>query len=138
IYKKTPVTPAGIETLVVDAPGIDDWQPAVSPDGQRLCFTRGPQSDGADLYTVPVTGGTATPFSVTSLVGDLNCVWSPDGTRVLFTLGAFGAGELNTRDANATAPRPLPARTVASPSAATAAGATNSPRRCANSTVHTG
>ena len=32
----------------------DDWQPAVSPDGTRLCFLRGPQTDMADLYTVNV------------------------------------------------------------------------------------
>ncbi len=56
-----------------------------------------PQSDGADLYTVNVSGTGVAPFATTSLVGDLNCVWSPDGTRILYTQGAFSAGELVTR-----------------------------------------
>jgi Tol biopolymer transport system component len=138
IYKKTPVTPAGVETLVVDAPGVDDWQAAVSPDGQRLCFTRGPQSDGADLYTVPASGGTATPFATTSMVGELNCVWSPDGTRVLYTQGAFGAGELMTRDLNGNDPQTLTGMNVPSHFDGNADWATNFPPTCQDQTVSTG
>ena len=55
LYMKSPVTPAGAEVPVLTGE-TDDWQPAVSPDGKRLCFLRGPQSEGADLWTVNVNG----------------------------------------------------------------------------------
>ena len=98
IYMKSPVTLSGAEVPVVTGE-TDDWQPAVSPDGKRLCFLRGPQSEGADLWTVNVNGTGAAPFANTA-EGELNCVWSPDGTRILYTRGAFGAGELASRDIN--------------------------------------
>ncbi len=56
IYKLSPVSLSATPTLVVNQANIDDWQPAVSPDGQELCFLRGPQSDGADLWMVSVAG----------------------------------------------------------------------------------
>ncbi|HVQ58262.1 MAG TPA: Ig-like domain-containing protein [Solirubrobacterales bacterium] len=99
LYRKSPVTPGGSEIGILTG-ATSDWQPSLSPDGKRLCYLRGPQSDGADLYTVGVDGTGATPFSTNATVGELNCVWSPDGTRVLFTFGAFAAGQLSSRDVN--------------------------------------
>jgi Tol biopolymer transport system component len=99
IYRKSPVTLAGQELDIISG-ATDDWQPAVSPDGGRLCFLRGPQSDLADLYVATTDGIGATGFSTTANVGDLNCVWSPDGTRIMYTLGAFTGGELATRNNN--------------------------------------
>lgn len=101
IWRKSPVTPAGAETPVVAIPDVDDWQPALSPDGDRLCYLKGPQSDGADLWTATVASGAPTnptAFATTPTRGELNCVWSPDGTRILYTLGAFGSGDLATQD----------------------------------------
>ncbi len=99
LYKKSPVTLAGVETPVVTGT-TDDWQPALSPDGNRLCFLRGPQTDEADIYTVNVNGTGPAPFANSTGSGDLNCVWSPDGTRILYTLLAFSAGELISKDVN--------------------------------------
>jgi hypothetical protein len=93
------VTPAGAETAVLEAE-TDDWQPAVSPDGSRLCYLRGPQTDEATLRTINVNGTGDTLFRDEATLGDLNCVWSPDGTRILFTEGAFGGGQLRSRDVN--------------------------------------
>lgn len=114
IWKKTPVTPEGVETRVTGTRDVDDWQPALSPDGRRLCFLSGGQDSTADLYTVSTDGLGVTPFSLTAGVGDLNCVWSPDGTRVLYTLGAFGTGELATKDVNGHDPQTLTSMNVAS------------------------
>jgi hypothetical protein len=103
LWKLTPVAPGGTETPVLDA-GTDDWQPAVSPDGSRLCFLRGPQSGGADLWTIGVDGNNAGPLATqggatpTSPDGELNCVWAPDGSVILYTLGAFDTGGLATRN----------------------------------------
>ena len=94
LYKISPVSP-GADQIPIEIGGTDDWQPALSPDGNTLCFLRGPQNENADLYKIPVDGGEAKPIAASG-TGELNCVWSPDGTKILFTLGAFGAGQLVT------------------------------------------
>ena len=118
IVKKSPVTLDGAETDVVADVGnvaTDDWQPAVSPDGTRLCFLRGPQNDGADLFTANVDGTGVAPFSATPLVGDLNCVWSPDGSRILYTFRAFAGGELVTKNIAGLDEQPLTSMNVPTP-----------------------
>jgi len=96
LYKKSPVTLGGAETPIL-ATEEDEWQPSLSPDGNTLCFTRGPMSSAADTYLVPVTGGLVTPFA-TSASGNINCVWSPDGQHILYTLGVFTEGDLAEKD----------------------------------------
>jgi Tol biopolymer transport system component len=96
IYKISPVAPSGTVTPILEG-ATDDWQPALSPDGKTLCFLRGPKGEGANLSLVGVNGGLTTPFATSSL-GELNCVWSPDGSKILYTQGAFGKGEMVTRD----------------------------------------
>ena len=97
LYKKSPVTPGGTETPLVTG-ATNDWQPAVSPDGSQLCFLRGPKTNDADIWT----GNTGAANSGLALfasdaptpntLGSLNCIWSPDGTEIAFTRGAFGQG----------------------------------------------
>ena len=134
IYRVTPVAPNGTVTgVLTDA--TDDWQPAVSPDGSRLCFLRGPQTDMADLYTVNANGTGASPFSTTANVGDLNCVWSPNGSSVLFTLGAFTGGDLELRDKNGNNPDLLSDLNVAAHFDGNADWATNFSPKCANKII---
>jgi Tol biopolymer transport system component len=141
VWSKTPVAITGTETDLLSGTGPtqDDWQPAVSPDGSKLCFLRGPQSDGADLYTANVNGTGVTAFSTTASVGDLNCVWSPDGSEIVYTLGAFGAGDLEMRDKNGGNPQTLTSLNVPAPHFdGNADWATNFPPTCQNQTVNTG
>ena len=51
---------------------------AISPDGQTIAF-----SYKGDLFTVPVTGGTAKQLT-TNPAYDYNPVWSPDGSKIAF------------------------------------------------------
>ena len=51
----------------------------------------------ATIQLVGVNGGLVTPFSTTT-GGSINCVWSPDGSQILYTQGVFGAGDLTLRD----------------------------------------
>ena len=134
IYKESPVTPGGTETKILGDP-TDDWQPALSPAGDRLCFLRGPQSDMADVFTSDANGNGATPLAATNGLGDLNCVWSPDGTRVLYTLGAFTGGDLATRDASGGDPQLLGGFNVAGHFDGNADWATDFPPRCDDRTV---
>ena len=56
----------------------------VSPDGQTLVF-----DFLGDLYTMPITGGTATPLTQ-GMAFDGQPRFSPDGTRVVFTSDRSG------------------------------------------------
>ncbi len=96
LYKISPVAASSLETPITSG-AFDDWQAALSPDGKTLCFLRGPMSSAATLQLVGVNGGLVTPFSTTS-GGSINCVWSPDGSDILYTQGVFGAGDLALRD----------------------------------------
>src|SRR4051794_9701762 len=141
IYAKTPVTFGGTETDIISG-STDDWQPAVSPDNSKLCFLRGPQSDGADLYTANVNGTGVTGFATTGPGtgdGELNCVWAPDGSHILYTLGAFGLGDLAMRDKNGNEFQTLDSLNVPSPHFdGNADWATNFPPTCDNKTVNIG
>jgi tricorn protease len=81
ITQTAPAPPrdSGLLDLPADAPirGVN-W-PALSPDGKALCFTY-----LGDLWTVPVTGGTAMRLTVHEAL-DAMPRWSPDGKFIAFT-----------------------------------------------------
>ncbi len=58
--------------------------PAISPDGATIVFTY-----KGDLYSVPSTGGQATPLTLHS-AHDYMPVWSPDGKSIAFASDRFG------------------------------------------------
>ena len=96
IYKISPVAASSLETQITSG-AVDDWQPSLSPDGKTLCFLRGPMNNTATIQLVGVNGGLVTPFSTTT-GGSINCVWSPEGSEILYTQGVFGEGDLALRD----------------------------------------
>lgn len=52
---------------------------AISPDGKTIAFTY-----KGDIYTVPVTGGTARQIT-TNPAYDTDPLWTPDGQRIVFS-----------------------------------------------------
>jgi Tol biopolymer transport system component len=96
IYRVSPVSITATPQQWVGG-STNDWQTSVSPDGTQLCFTRGPKSSAAELRTGSATTAglvSSTPFAAAPA---LNCVWSPDGTEIAYTEGAFTAGQLVAR-----------------------------------------
>ena len=82
---------------VVVAGATDDYQPAVSPDGEKICFTRD-NGNGSikNVIVRAITGGSETPITALSNQ-NYECSWSPDGTSIAFVRGAFGAGVIVLR-----------------------------------------
>jgi hypothetical protein len=100
----------GAETAGIPDSGISEFQPSVSPDGTHICFTLG---SGFNSSTSIFSALTSNPASQTLIAtgngGNINCVFSPDGTLIAFTQGVFGSGELvmEPSDGSALVPTPL-------------------------------
>jgi Ca2+-binding RTX toxin-like protein len=78
--------------------GEAEYQPALSPDGTQLCYTRGPFfNDAADIYvrsSAPGTPNTSgTDFSDAGAAA-YNCAWSNDGSEIAWVLGVTTSGVL--------------------------------------------
>ena len=88
----------GAVTNVLAASGADEYQPSISPDGSKICFTlQGIPGNTAtaDVYAGAASGvGAFTRISDDPTFGDINCTWSPDGTKIAYVNGTFGAGKL--------------------------------------------
>jgi Ca2+-binding RTX toxin-like protein len=87
----------------------NEYQPALSPDGKQMCFTRGGAlgSSNTDVYKVRLNDtSNAIPIFADEPggVGDYNCAWSPDGKRILFVHRIFNAGELDSRRSGGSGP----------------------------------
>ena len=67
--------------------------PAISPDGRTIAF-----SYRGDLWTVPATGGIATPLTVHPAYDGFP-IWSPDGTRLAFASDRYGNFDIFTMPA---------------------------------------
>ena len=99
IVRKAANNAAGQPSGVTFGPTINEHQASVSPDGTRLCFTRGPFDGNADVVVSLLNGGGQTILSdgnqgTQPANGDYNCTWSPDGTQVAYVRGTFGLGDL--------------------------------------------
>ena len=83
---------------------VDEYQPSISPDGSKLCYTRQStlsNTGTADIYVADLPGLTnQRDISDTTGIGDINCTWSPDGGKVAFSNGSFSAARLMVENAN--------------------------------------
>jgi Tol biopolymer transport system component len=98
----------GMPTLAVPDSGLSEFQPSISPDGSQICFTLG---DGFSSNTSIIVAPIANPASGTVLAtgngGNINCVFSPDGTKVMYVNGVFAAGGIVFENADNTSLSPI-------------------------------
>ncbi len=109
VYRKPAA--GGAETLVLTDTGNSEAQPSISPDGNRICYTRtsgGFNSSAevlvASLATLPATGNVV---SQDGAAADYNCTWSPDGEMIAYVNGQFSNGRLVMLRADDTSPDPI-------------------------------
>jgi Tol biopolymer transport system component len=69
-----------------DTPGFADTQPAVSPDGAHIVFTRQRHGD-RDLWLMDAAGGTPRPLVTNPRGQDAHANWSSDSRRIVFESG---------------------------------------------------
>src|SRR5215471_1560396 len=76
-------TPLAARKLTSAPPGSrGDSNPAFSPDGKTMAFTRGSQTFQS-IYTVPVSGGEEQRL-VSQETNHWGLAWTPDGQRIVF------------------------------------------------------
>jgi WD40 repeat protein len=89
---------ASAETLAVQDSGLPEIQPAISPNGDKICYGSGypgatpPQVIKVALLTSTASSGTQ--LSPTASAPGYDCTWSPDNTLVAYTSGGGSAGNL--------------------------------------------
>jgi Tol biopolymer transport system component len=82
----------------------NDYQPNLSHDGAKICFSRGGMGDsgatGVDVFTADANAlnSNVDGFATSTTKGEFNCVFSPDDTRILHVRGVFTGGELVVND----------------------------------------
>jgi Tol biopolymer transport system component len=93
---------SGTAQFIINS-AIAEYQAAISPDGTKLCYTRGPfGGTDADVY-VALISGSSNGFDLSDTdLGAYNCTWSPDGRYVAYVRGVFTQGALMYERSNDT------------------------------------
>ena len=103
IFKKA--AQGGGEVPVLNLPTDGAFQPSISPDGTKMCYTHGAGFNGtAEIYVTTLTVGqpSAEGFDLSDTPGtagqgqfaSYNCTWSPDGELITYVEGQTTQGNL--------------------------------------------
>lgn len=78
-------------TKLTDDPGFYEESVAVSPDGEKIAFTRYNRS--SEIFVMDANGANPENLTKTGRVDEFGADWSPDGTKIAFTSYRFSGME---------------------------------------------
>ena len=87
-----------------------NYDPAWSPDGQKLVFTSERDGNNAEIYVMDWDGANATRLT-SQLGGDYRPAWSPDGQRIAFVSTRDNNSEIYVMNADGSNPVRLTSNT---------------------------
>lgn len=105
-----PANNSGTATELVHISGAHAFQPSISPDGTRICYTVSPMAGlnaSASIFVAPLSSPNTAIVLATSGTGDYNCTWSPDGFFVAYVTGTFSTGKLVMERSDNSSPFPI-------------------------------
>jgi hypothetical protein len=90
------VPTVGAETLAVaDENNHPEIQPAISPNGDKICYGTGyPGAPTTDIKVALLTNTPSSGTKVSVNPTSYDCTWSPDNTMVAYTAGGGSSGDL--------------------------------------------
>jgi Tol biopolymer transport system component len=94
------MTPDGGDVTRLTTDPLDDTDPAWSPDGSQLAFSRGnPVAGTSDLFVMNADGSGVRQLTFDA-AQDYSPNWSPDGTMIAFASLRTGNGDIYRIDAD--------------------------------------
>jgi hypothetical protein len=109
-----PPISCGGESPAVAEPVLNkpEIQPAISPDGTKICFGTGyPGAPSTDIRVASLTGAPVAGNVVSVSPVAYECTWSPDNTLVAYTAGGGATGDLVMVKADGSLPIEFPLAT---------------------------
>jgi len=110
LYQQS-ATPGSVGTELLHVPNAHVMQPALSPDGTKICYGKSTAMGSTSTTLSIQTASLATPAAATEVVppgvGSYNCAWSPDGTMVTYTQGFSNAADIFMERADNSDPFPI-------------------------------
>ncbi len=101
IVKRSISYPLGVPTVggetlaVADDSSHPEIQPAISPDGQKICYGTGyPGAPSTDIRVALLTSTPSTGTKISMSTISYDCTWSPDSKMLAYTAGGGSAGDL--------------------------------------------
>jgi hypothetical protein len=105
-----PADNSGSATEVAHIGGAHAFQPAISPDGTRICYTESGTAGlnaNAAIFVAPLNDASNATVLAATGSGDYNCTWSPDNTLITYVDGIFTTGDLVMERSDNTSPSPI-------------------------------